>query len=417
MLQLQPARSGKTSARRIGIAIAGGGPIGGMYELGTLRALEESIEGLDLTALDVYVGVSSGAFLAAGLANRMDTAAMTRVFITGDRNDVQFRPDAFVRPAVWEYTRRAMSLPRHLFRWWRDVLFDPGSANLNAALSRLGALIPSGLFDNDQIERFLADAFSRHGRTNDFRELRRKLYVVAVDLDNGEAVRFGERDWDDIPISRAVQASSALPGLYPPVSIRNRQFVDGALRRTMHASIVLEEGVDLLIGINPLVPFDASMARAQGKTPESIVEGGLPVVLSQTFRTLLQSRVQVGMAKYAHQYRDVDQLLLEPNTDDAEMFFTSVFSYKSRRRVCNHAYQSTLADLRQRRALLAPMLARHGLGFRDEVLDDLQREVFDGLAAQPRRHTTTTARLRRALDDVEVLVKHRSRQAKAQRRG
>ncbi len=412
MLQIQAARTRQASGRRIGLAIAGGGPIGGMYELGALRAFEEAVEGLDLTALDVYVGVSSGAFLAAGLANRMDTATMTRVFITGDRDDVQFRPDAFVKPAMMEFTRRAMSFPRHLFRWWRDVLFDPGSANLNAALARLGALIPAGIFDNEEIGRFLADAFTRHGRTNDFRELRRKLYVVAVDLDNGEAVRFGERGWDDIPISRAVQASAALPGLYPPVPIRNRQFVDGALRRTMHASIALEEGVDLLIGINPLVPFDASMARAHGKTPESIIEGGLPVVLSQTFRTLLQSRVQVGMAKYAHQYRDVDQLLLEPNSDDAEMFFTSVFSYKSRRRVCNHAYQATLADLRQRRDVLAPILARHGLGFRDEVLDDEQREVFDGLTTQRRRHTNTTARLRRALDDVEGLVETRQRMSK-----
>jgi predicted acylesterase/phospholipase RssA len=66
------------------LAIAGGGPIGGMYELGALRALDEAIEGLDLTRLEVYVGVSSGAFLAAGLANRISTAEMHRIFITGD---------------------------------------------------------------------------------------------------------------------------------------------------------------------------------------------------------------------------------------------------------------------------------------------------------------------------------------------
>lgn len=416
MLQIQPASRRQASSARIGLAIAGGGPVGGMYELGALRALDEAIEGLDLTNLSVYVGVSSGAFLASGLANRMDTAAMTKVFITGDKDDVPFHPEAFVRPAFWEYARRVAGIPRLLFRWWRDVLLDPGSANINATLARLGALVPAGIFDNDEVERFLAAAFARHGRTNDFRELRRKLYVVAVDLDNGEAVRFGDRGWDDVPISRAVQASSALPGLYPPVPIRGRQFVDGALRRTMHASVALEEGIDLLIGINPLVPFDASVARAHGKSPESLVEGGLPVVLSQTFRTLLQSRVQVGMAKYAHQYDDVDQLLLEPNPDDAEMFFTSVFSYKSRRRVCNHAYRATMADLRRNRDTLAPILARHGLRFRDEVLEDLERGALDGLRPERRRHTTTTAQLRRALDDVESLVKTRHQVARRLRR-
>lgn len=55
--------------------------------------------------------------------------------------------------------------------------------------------------------------------------------MVAVDLDSGEAVRFGEQGWDDVPISRAVQASSALPGLYPPVEVGGRHFLDGALRR------------------------------------------------------------------------------------------------------------------------------------------------------------------------------------------
>src|SRR3546814_18119141 len=75
MLSLHPAgQRGKSSSRkpaRIGLAIAGGGPIGGMYELGALRALDEALDGLDLTDLDRYVGVSSGAFLAAGLAHRM----------------------------------------------------------------------------------------------------------------------------------------------------------------------------------------------------------------------------------------------------------------------------------------------------------------------------------------------------------
>jgi predicted acylesterase/phospholipase RssA len=205
-----------------------------------------------------------------------------------------------------------------------------------------------------------------------------------------------------------VQASSALPGLYPPVEVRDRHFVDGALRRTMHASVALEQDIDLLLGLNPLVPFDASRARAEGKPqPESLVTGGLPMVLSQTFRTLLQSRVQVGLAKYAQQYEAVDQLVFEPNADDAEMFFTNVFSYSSRQRVCEHAYLATLADLRARREQLGPLLARHGLHLRDDVLDDANGSLFDGLSARRRHRTQTTAKLARALDDVEGMLRKR----------
>lgn len=405
MLVLQPATQTRRSRTRVGLAIAGGGPIGGMYELGALRALDAAIDGLDLTDLTVYVGVSSGAFLAAGLANRMSTADMCRVFITGAEDDVKFRPDAFLRPALYEYLKRAAAVPRLLYQGWKDVLSRPLEVTFSETFGRLGGLVPNGLFDNSEVERFLRDAFTRRGRSNDFRELNRRLYVIAVDLDNGEAVRFGAEGWDDVPISKAVQASSALPGLYPPVEVRDRHFVDGALRRTMHASVALEQDIDLLIGLNPLVPFDASRARAEGRPqPESLVTGGLPTVLSQTFRTLLQSRVQVGLAKYAQQYDHVDQLVFEPNADDAEMFFTNVFSYASRQRVCEHAFRATLADLRARRETLAPLLRRHGLRLRDNVLDDERASIFDGLARRHRHGTETTAKLARALDDVQALI-------------
>jgi predicted acylesterase/phospholipase RssA len=235
------------------------------------------------------------------------------------------------------------------------------------------------------------------------------LYVVAVELDSGKVVRFGAETWDDVPISRAVQASAALPGLYAPVEVRGRHFVDGALRRTMHASLLLDRGVDLLIGINPLVPFDANESR---RVPERIEkrlsEGGLPVVLSQTFRTLLQSRMQVGLQRYAQTYPNIDQLVFEPNGDDGELFFTNVFSFAARRRVCGIAYRNTLDDLRKRRDVLRPILDAHGLSLREEILADTTRTIVDGLPHQPRA-TETTARLRRALDEVDHLLADRRR--------
>jgi len=417
MLSLHPAgqrRRSSQTASKIGLAVAGGGPIGGMYELGALRALDEVLEGIDLARLDGYVGVSSGAFLAAGLANRISTEEMCRIFITGDSGDVQFRPETFLRPALFEYMRRAASLPKLTLDWWRGLLFGPADTRWSDLLTRFGGLLPTGLFDNSEVERFLRGVFTRRGRSNDFRELGSRLFVVAVDLDSGETVRFGGEGWDDVPISRAVQASAALPGLYPPVEVRGRHFVDGALRRTMHASVLLERGIDLLIGINPLVPFNATSlptgsgdAQA-GNGDRRLAEGGLPAVLSQTFRTLLQSRMQVGLAKYTQQYPDVDQLVFEPNAADGELFFANAFSFGARRRICQLAYRNTLADLRARADVLRPLLAAHGIRLRDEVLDDPQRTVLTGLGAKPPRDTETTARLRRALDDAEQLAAARS---------
>ena len=409
MLVIQPALRAPKRAKkgRIGLAIAGGGPIGGMYELGALRALDEVLDGVDLTRLDVYVGVSSGAFLAAGLANGIGTAEMCRIFITGGAGHVKFRPEQFLQLAFREYVRRASSIPRLAMGWLADVARNPLDANLADLWGRFGALIPTGLFQNDAVERFLREVFETHGRTNDFRKLQNKLYVVAVELDTGAVKRFGGPG-EHVPISVAVQASASLPGLYPPVEIDGKHYVDGALRRTLHASVAMDEGVDLVLGLNPLVPFDASRAAANGKrVPVTLAEQGLPSVLSQTFRTLLKSRMQVGLDKYQAQYEHTDLVLFEPNGDDAEMFFTNIFSFQSRQRLTEHAYQSTLADLRENRAELEPKLARVGIRLREDVLNDRHRTLRSGLSGSP-RFNKPAARLRRALDDLEAAVKSRA---------
>ena len=413
MLSLHSARK-RGSGGRIGLAIAGGGPIGGMYELGALRAMDEAMDGLDLTRMDCYVGVSSGAFLAAGLANRMSTAEMCRIFISGTSDDAQFRPEIFLKPNFSEYLSRAATVPRLYADWARRLMLNPRKAmRLSDLILRFGGLVPTGLFDSQGVETFLRDIFNRRGRSNDFRALEADLFVVAVDLDTGEAVRFGEKGWDGVPISQAVQASSALPGLYSPVEINGRHFLDGALRRTMHASTVLERGIDLMIGINPLVPFDATGSTPQAGEAEQfgLASGGLLAVLSQSLRTLLQSRMQIGMEKYPHQFPNIDQLVFEPNANDSELFFTNLFSFSARHRVCQLAYRNTLADLRKRADVLRPILAVHGISLRDEVINDPHRSLLAGLDVVPRM-TETTARLRRALDDVDqVVAKRRARRS------
>jgi predicted acylesterase/phospholipase RssA len=418
MLSLHTAQAPTAGHRppRIGLAIAGGGPVGAMYELGALRALDEACDGLDLTRLDCYVGVSSGAFFAAGLANRMDTAELCRIFISGESEDVRFRPEAFLRPALGEYLRRAASLPRLARRLAQDVWSGRTDSRWSDLLNRVGSLVPTGLFDNDEVERFLREVFTRRGRSNDFRTLQRPLYVIGVDLDSGEAVRFGDKGWDDVPISRAVQASAALPGLYPPVELRDkrgrtRHFVDGALRRTMHASVVLDRGVDLMLGINPLVPFNPGTdanedAQAHRFSDRRIAQGGLPGVLSQTLRTMLQSRMQVGLARYPQQYPHIDQLVFEPNAADRELFYTNVFSFSARRRISQLAYRNTLADLRKRRGVLEPVLARHGITLREDVIADRPRSILAHLPPAT-RSTDATAELARALDDIEHALQRR----------
>ncbi len=410
MLTAHPATQASKRAGRpkIGLAIAGGGPLGAIYELGALRALDESLKGIRLDRLDVYVGVSAGAFLAASLANRISTAEMCRIFMSTPDAEFAFRPERFLRPAYREYMTRARKMPRILLRSLTQYIKNPFQSTLSESLGTLSQAVPTGLFNNETIDTFLRAAFAVAGRSNDFRELNTQLYVLSVDLDNGAAVRFGEPGNDHVPISLAVQASAALPGLYPPVVINDRYYVDGALRRTLHGSAALNDGVDLLFGINPLVPYDSEQVSDTEASTQNLVHGGLPVILSQTFRALIQSRIKVGFEKYRKQYPGASLLLVEPDRDDQEIFFTNIFSYSSRSRLCEHAYQTTRAQLRERADELDSLLAPYGGELDRQVLQDETRTLKHSMDADKRRYSPVASQLSGVLDDLDDWLDKRS---------
>lgn len=388
----------KGRSPRIGLALAGGGPLAAVYEIGALAALEESIEGFDVNAADIYVGISAGGIVAAGLANGITPHQMCRIFI---ESDIQpegegmelFKPELLMRPATAELRDRLLSIPgllvESLFHYVRQ------RKSLIRSLERLKGALPVGLLSGEGLHQYLKQTFSKAGRTNDFRKLKRKLVIVATDLDTGEAVRFGEGAWDSVPISRAVQASAAVPGLFPPVDIKGHHFVDGALRKTLHGSIALEHGVDLLFCVNPIVPYKA--VRKEGN---KLAEAGLLTVLSQTLRAILHSRLSIGMASYERSHPDVDILLFQPNQDDAELFFTNIFSYSKRRRMCEQAYQNTRLMLLERREELGPKLAKHGLRLKLNVLRDTSLTLVEQVPSR-----RALRRLSRTLDDLERYLK------------
>jgi predicted acylesterase/phospholipase RssA len=405
MLTIEPALRRRASRRRIGIALAGGGPLGAFYEIGALHALAESIEGLDLTKLDVYVGVSSGSLIAAGLVNGIDTTAMGSIFIRDESTLFPFSPGILLRPATGELLRRLSRLPTLLARGARQYLREPGEDLWSAMIGPLSRAVPPAAFDNAPMGRFLVRLFSSGGRTNDFRRLRHPLYVIATNLNTGEPVRFGAPGFDHVPISHALLASTALPGLYVPVEIDGEDYVDGALTRTMNASLVHEEGADLVICVNPLVPFDAS--RLERARRRDLAAGGLPLVLSQTFRALIHSRMQVGMASYRERYPEADQLLLQPDRHDETLFFVNVFRYSDRARLVDHAYQRTRRSLREQAGALAPVLRRHGLSLRDDVLRDTRR-TFDTAGLERMQAARQLAsRLGASLDRLERVLRRR----------
>ncbi len=396
----------RTAGRRpghVGLALAGGGFLGAAYELGALCALSESVEGLHLAQLDSYVGVSAGAFIAAGLVNGLSAHRMMHMFIEGDDAEAAFEPSQLLRPALHEWKTVLRRAPRGALGALRAALdgdlLAPRAAAWRA-LERSLQLLPNGLVDAAPAEQRLAQLFSRKGRTNDFRATAAPLRIVATDIDSGKPVAFGSAGHDHVPISRAAIASCAVPGLFAPVRIGGRRYLDGALNKTLHASLALDAGADLVLCVNPLVPFDGA-----GTGGRRVSRSGISTVLAQTIRTTIRSRMSVGLEKYRATHPHADIVLFEPRRDDAEIFFTNIFSVASRRRLCEHAYRSTRADLLARRDELDRVFRRHGLRIDEAVLrHDAPRLVREAPVPAVGRSTSASVALRRlehALDDLE----------------
>jgi predicted acylesterase/phospholipase RssA len=339
----------------------------------------------------------------------MSPRELCAIFIeSGTQADEVFDPAWLMVPAYAEFARRSMMFPiLAASAWWRWAV---GGKSLTSSIERLASVLPTGVFSNDEMDKHLTQMFSSVGRSNDFRQLKTRLTLVATNLDSGEAVPFGRAGWDHVPISKAVQASSAMPGLFPPVEIDGAYYVDGALKKTMHASVALEEGVDLLLCLNPLVPFDATapqLAADQTENPvfdkrkiPRIVDGGLPAVLSQTFRSMIHSRLELGIKGYERAYPDTDIVLIEPDHRDPELYLANTFSYGQRRHLAEHAYQQTRALLRSGKTDLAEKLHRHGIRLNHVVLNNPRRHLAPALPA-PTPLGRAMTRLHDVMDELD----------------
>ena len=383
---VKPKRRTAKSKPIVGIALGGGGPMGGIYEIGALRAIDEALDGLDLNKLDHYVGVNAGSFVAANLANQLTTAQMCRIFIRNEMDVHPFHPHVFYRPAYEEYLARVKAVPGLFLEAVSSLMKKPSDQSLLEYLTVMAQAVPSGVFDNEGFHDYISYAFNSLGRTNDFALLDRSLMIIAADLESGETVRFGSENNQEIPISKAIQASMAAPGVYVPVEHQGRYYMDGTLNKGMHASVAFEEGCDIVLAVNPVVPVDTHThgenRHKNAVLRDKIVSSGMGNVLAQSYRTMVHSRLYSGLKNVKREYPDGQLFLFEPTKEQSKMFLNSVFSFDVRKQVCEQAYQTTrkalLAGADDLEAALAPL----GVSVRRSVLEDSGRTLSSGLYAE-----------------------------------
>ena len=212
----KPAEAPSPPARPVIALALGGGAAKGFAHIGVIKALEA--QGI---VPDIIVGTSAGSVVGAMYAAGKNGFELQTLAITLDESQV----------SDW-------SLPD------RGVLKgDALAAFINKAVG------------NIPIEK-----------------LPRKFGAVATDLASGEPIVFRSGD-----TGTAVRASSSVPGIFQPVSIRGHEYVDGGLVSPVPVRFAREMGATFIIAV------DISNKPQMGKTKSSLD------VLLQTFAIMGQS--------------------------------------------------------------------------------------------------------------------------------
>jgi NTE family protein len=227
------------SEQRTALVLGGGGITGIAWEIGVIAGLAEA--GVDLTTAHLVVGTSAGSVVGAQITSGAELEAMYQRQLALPTNEQAAR---MTRAALARYAW-AMVRSRG-----RDVEFRRRVGALALAAEKAG-LTPPEQERLDVIGSRLVSA-EWPGRA---------LVVTAVDAESGEFVTF-DRD-SGVPLLQAVAASCAVPGVYPPVTIGDRRYIDGGMRSAANAD--LARGYDRLVVLAPIPRGAGPMASVDAQ--------------------------------------------------------------------------------------------------------------------------------------------------------
>jgi NTE family protein len=215
---------------RIGLAL-GGGAARGFAHIGVIQVLEEA--GI---RPDLVVGTSAGSLVAALYASGKSGSELATLALAMDESAI----------TDWSFPGR-------------------------------------GLIRGEALARYVREHTG--GRT--IERMRLPLGIVATDLDNGAAILFQRGD-----TGAAVRASSAVPAVFQPVRIGEREFVDGGLVSPVPVRFARQMGAELVIAVDISSPPDGAAT-------------------SDVFKMLLQTFAIMGRSINQFELRDAD-LVLRP---------------------------------------------------------------------------------------------------------
>jgi NTE family protein len=241
----------RTQAKEDGVTnalvLGGGGVAGIAWELGVVAGLRDG--GVDVTAPDVAVGTSAGSVVGAQVLGGADVDELY---------ERQLGPAATSGEPVIAFDLDA------LMPIFREMAADPDDVRRRA---RIGALAVAADTPPESVRRAIIA-----GRLPSHEWPGIRLVVTAVDVASGEFVTF-DRD-AGVGLIDAVAASCAVPGIWPPVTIDGRRYMDGGVRTVTNADLAADhDRVLVLVPIKGFGQYETEIAamEANGRVVVSVV--------------------------------------------------------------------------------------------------------------------------------------------------
>jgi len=362
----QRPRRGKTA-----LVLASGGVAGVSYEVGALRALDHVLTNRTVNDFDIYVGTSAGAVVAASIASGIPPVMLAGLIAGTVPGFQRLSRTQLYRPNVGELLGRLTKTPGLLreaaLEYWKFRDRMP----ITEAIGLLAPLLPSGLFSNEGLERYVESTLTVAGLSDDFRDIHKELHIVAADIETDKRVDFSRYTHPHVPVSRAVAASTCIPLLFRPVEIDGHHYVDGGIKGHAAIDIAIQRGAKLVVIVNALVPLDMAAIRRHATSEgvrRTIYDLGIRAVANQVVRGLMHDSLSDHLRWLRERHPDVDFILIEPRPDDEKMFFHEVMSFSAQLIVLQHGYETVVQGLNRTWPYLQRILPKHGIEITRHVL-------------------------------------------------
>lgn len=211
------------------LVLGGGGPVGIAWEKGLLAGLAS--EGVEVEAADYILGTSAGSVVGAELASGRSPDALLQSELAyaarAAESSGRTNPPPDLAPLMALMAKRPLGeeAPRELRVEMGVLALEAKTVTPEVYLAGFGSL------------------------TEEHRPWPARFACTAVDALSGDFVTWNVDT--TAPLGLAVASSCSVPGIFPPVEIDGRRYIDGGVRSGTNADIAHDYGRVLLVAVVP----------------------------------------------------------------------------------------------------------------------------------------------------------------------